>query len=198
MNTGCFMVSVGLFFGSFNPVHNGHLSIARYLLDEGHCGQVWFVVSPLNPWKTDVTLLDEKKRLELVSEAIRGEKRMKASDVEFFMPRPSYTYQTLQVLKTDYPEEKFALIMGEDNLLHFHEWKNYRQIISEYPVFVYPRPGNTFINPLEAGVKVVDAPMTGISSTEIREKIRKGENISEFVPQGIVGKTEKYYRDLLC
>lgn len=192
------MVSVGLFFGSFNPIHNGHLVIARYLLDEGYCKQVWFVVSPLNPWKADMTLLDEKRRLELVYKAIEGENRLKASDVEFSMPRPSYTYQTLQVLKKNHPEEKFALIMGEDNLHHFEAWKNYHQIISEYPVFVYPRPGEAFTGPLATGIQIINAPLTGISSTEIRKRIMQGADVSQFVPQGIAGQVEKYYKDLLC
>lgn len=191
------MELTGLFFGSFNPIHNGHLSIARYLLEKAYCKQIWFIISPQNPWKTDQTLLDEQKRLELVAKAINGDERMKACDIEFSMSRPSYTFQTLQALKMKYPGEKFALIMGGDNLLHFHLWKNYQQIVSEYPVFVYPRPG-VAINPVpEPAIQVVDAPLTGISSTAIRQKVAAGQPIAEFVPESIAGLAEDYYRDML-
>ena len=106
----------GLFFGSFNPIHNGHLKIAQYLLYKGYCQRIWFVVSPHNPLKRDRSLLDEQKRLEIVKAAIRGDERMQACDVEFGLPKPSYTYATLQLLKKKWPEEEFALIIGEDNL----------------------------------------------------------------------------------
>ena len=109
----------GLFFGSFNPIHNGHLKIAQYLLYKGYCQRIWFVVSPHNPLKSDRSLLDEQKRLEIVKAAIRGDERMQACDVEFGLPKPSYTYATLQLLKKKWPEEEFALIIGEDNLRIF-------------------------------------------------------------------------------
>lgn len=185
----------GLFFGSFNPIHNGHLAIARYLLDEGYCEKIWFVVSPRNPWKEEQDLLNEEKRLEIVKKAIAGDVRLCACDIEFKMPRPSYTYQTLRVLKKDYPRQDFALIIGGDNLQKFHFWKNYQEILAENRVFVYPRPQVILPAMEEKNVVLVDAPQTAVSSTEIRQKVCEGISIAEDVPQSVVELVEKWYKE---
>ncbi len=184
----------GLFFGSFNPIHNGHLAIARYLLDEEYCRKVWFVVSPQNPWKKDQSLLDEQKRFWMVKEAIAGDNRMKACDQEFRMSRPSYTYQTLQTFSREFPGLQFSLIMGGDNLRNFHLWKDYEKIIALYPVLVYPRPGETV--PVLQGVNItlVDAPLTSVSSTEIRDKVKIGKDVAGEVPDEILPWVLEYYK----
>lgn len=187
------MSTIGLFFGSFNPIHNGHLLIARYLLENGFCTKVWFVVSPQNPWKEDHSLLDERKRLQIVRKAIDGDQRMEACDIEFTMPRPSYTYQTLQAIQEKYPGEHFALIIGGDNLLRFHLWKNYSQILSDFRVLVYPRLGISVPERTEPNITVVDAPVTDLSSTEIRQKVSDGEDITPYVPGAALELIQQYY-----
>ena len=166
----------GLFFGSFNPIHNGHLKIAQYLLYKGYCQRIWFVVSPHNPLKSDRSLLDEQKRLEIVKAAIRGDERMQACDVEFGLPKPSYTYATLQLLKKKWPEEEFALIIGEDNLRDFHKWRNAKEIVENYRILV-----------------LIDAPLADVSSTEIREMLGEGQDISPYVPQPALPLILNYY-----
>lgn len=183
----------GLFFGSFNPVHNGHLAIARYLLDKGFCREVWFVVSPQNPLKRNKELLDENKRLEIIRAAVAGEPGMEVCDVEFRMPRPSYTLDTLQKLEKDYPEKCFALVIGEDNLRDFHLWRNHEEILRRFRLLVYPRPGVKISGVLPEQVTLVDAPLEAISSTEIREKIEAGEDVSNDVPVQAFPLIMKYY-----
>ncbi len=184
----------GLFFGSFNPLHNGHLAIARCLLEKGCCQEIWFVISPQNPWKKDLTLLPEQLRLEIVQTAVAGESCMSACDIEFSMHRPSYTYLTLEALTRQYPGKNFALIMGEDNLERFHLWRNYEEILARYPIFVYPRPGfESKATPYDT-VKLVAAPLWTVSSSEVRQKVREGKDISADVPSSVVDLVEKYYR----
>ncbi len=183
----------GLFFGSFNPVHNGHLAIARYLLEKGFCREVWFVVSPQNPLKQNAELLDENKRLEILRKAIAGEPGMEVCDAEFRLPRPSYTWNTLQVLKKEYPEKSFALVIGGDNLRNFHLWRNYKEILNHYRIFVYPRPGVEVPGTIPEGVILVDAPLAAVSSTEIRAKIGAGEDISANVSAKAYPLIMKYY-----
>lgn len=185
--------STGLFFGSFNPIHNGHIAIARYLLENGYCESVWFIVSPQNPWKVDSTLLDERKRLQIVEKAVEREERMEASDFEFSMPRPSYTYQTLEALQAKYPAMDFSLIIGGDNLQRFHLWKNYLEVLADFPLIVYPRPGILIPEITGANMTIVDAPLTDISSTEIRDKVKVGEDISDRVPSVVLPLIQKYY-----
>ncbi len=190
------MESVGLFFGSFNPIHNGHLAIARYLLDKGYCQKVWFVVSPQNPWKADRTLLDEEKRLEIVKASIEQESGMEVCNIEFNMPRPSYTYQTLQVLAQKFPKQKFILIMGGDNLPCFHLWKNYKEIQANYPILVYPRPNIDVEGVNMYNIKMIEAPLSMISSTEIRKKIQAGDDISDLVSMHALSLILSYYQTL--
>lgn len=184
----------GLFFGSFNPVHNGHLAIARYLLDHCYCRKIWFVVSPQNPLKQDKSLLNEEKRLEIVRAVVAGDARMWACDVEFTMPRPSYTVDTLQKLEKDYPHEDFALVIGGDNLRDFHLWRSHDLIVERYPILVYPRPGVEVSVVPPKNVTLVDAPLSSVSSTEIREAIREGGDISSYVPEQVLELIRKYYR----
>lgn len=175
----------GLFFGSFNPIHNGHLAIANYLLDKAYCDEVWFVVSPQNPFKRDVGLLSEELRMEMVNHAIAGESRLKVCPVELTMPKPSYTVDTLIKLSGIYPGREFALIIGADNLVGFHLWKGYREILEHWPVLVYPRPEVDVSGIRYEGVRLVDAPLSDISSTEIRCKIGHGKDISTDIPSAI-------------
>lgn len=173
---------IGLFFGSFNPIHNGHVGIARYLLEKKLCAEVWFVVSPCNPFKVDRFLLPETERFEIVKAAIKGIPGMKACDIEFSMPKPSYTVDTLRVLFDRYPGQQFALIIGGDNVLDFPKWKEHRWIEGHCDIFVYPRSG--IITSVEGftNMTFVDAPLFPLSATEIRAMIRKGDDISSLVP----------------
>lgn len=189
----CVIIMIGLFFGSFNPLHNGHLSIARYLLDNRYCCAVWFVVSPRNPFKQDVELLAGEERLAMVALAIAEDERMIPCDVEFNMPRPSYTAQTLERLSLSHPEEKFALIMGADNLRDFHLWRNHEKITGHYPLLVYPRPGVDTTGICYNGLIHVDAPLSALSSTVIRDKVQRGEDITADVPAEILSLVYKHY-----
>ena len=184
---------IGLFFGSFNPIHNGHVGIARYLLEKELCEEVWFVVSPCNPFKVDRFLLPEIDRLAIVNAAIREIPGMKACDVEFSMPKPSYTVDTLRVLFDRYPGRQFALIIGGDNVPDFPKWKDYRWIESHCSIFVYPRSG--MITPVEGstGMTFIDAPLFPLSATEIREMIQKGDDISSLVPSEALSLIWKSY-----
>lgn len=173
---------VGLFFGSFNPIHNGHLGIARRVLAQKYCREVWFVVSPCNPFKNEASLLPGKVRYSIVQAAIAGLPAMKACDVEFDMPHPSYTADTLRRLIERFPAERFSLIMGGDNLLGFPSWKDYAWIERNFPILVYPRPGSPLEIPPGMHVTIVDAPLFPLSATEIRERLARGEDLSGEVP----------------
>ena len=185
---------VGLFFGSFNPIHNGHVGIARYLLEKKLCEEVWFVISPCNPFKVDRFLLPETDRLAIVSAAIGGIPGMKACDVEFSMSKPSYTVDTLRVLFDRYPGRRFALIIGGDNVPDFPKWKDYHWIEAHCSIFVYPRPG--MVNSEESpSMTFIDAPLFPLSATEIREMIRKGDDISILVPSEALSLIWKLYSE---
>ncbi len=175
---------VGLFFGSFNPVHNGHMIIANFMLEFSDLEQIFFVVSPQNPFKEKASLLEDYHRLALVKEAIGDTDKYYACDIEFKMPKPSYTIDTLTYLKEKYPDKEFSLIMGSDNLKSFHKWKNASQIIDNYRLYVYPRPGFD-----EAEVKgngnitIVEAPLMEISSTFIRNAVKEKKDVRFFMPE---------------
>lgn len=187
----------GLFFGSFNPIHNGHIQIAKYLLINHLCDEIWFVISPHNPLKKNDTLLTENKRLEILEAALTGEKNMQACDIEFGMPKPSYTIDTLNKLSANHPEKTFALIIGADNLRNFHLWKKHEEITARWPVFVYPRSGIDISAISHTHITKIDAPLFPLSSTEIREKIEKGEDITDFVPAHAIKSILEYYRQFL-
>ncbi|MDE5638534.1 MAG: nicotinate-nucleotide adenylyltransferase [Odoribacter sp.] len=184
----------GLFFGSFNPIHKGHLQIARYLLDDQLVDRVLFVVSPQNPFKKEESLLNAEKRIEIATKAVAGNARMGISDIELSMPRPSYTVDTLRRFSILCPGERFALIMGEDNLKNFPLWKGYEIIRRDYPVFVYPRNGSSMQPAGDSRIHFIKAPLFPVSSTEIREKIARGEDILPFVPEKVHDLILTYYQ----
>jgi nicotinate-nucleotide adenylyltransferase len=180
-------MQIGLFFGSFNPVHTGHLIIANYMADYAQLDEIWFVVSPLNPFKANDKLLGEELRLNLLKLAIHGDPRFKACDIEFKLPRPSYTADTLRELRSENPEHKFTLIIGGDNLKGFHNWKDYEDILKHHKVFVYARVGIVEA-PLLANhpsIKLFEVPLLNISSTYIRETIKAGKSIRYLVPLAV-------------
>ncbi len=183
------MIKTGLFFGSFNPIHIGHLAIANYMLEFSDIEQLWFIVSPHNPLKQKQTLLADYHRLELTRRAVEDDDRFRVSDIEFGMPKPSYTIDTLTYLGEKHPGNEFLLIMGADGLRTFHHWKNSQQIQEKYHRLVYPRPGipNEEIKD-HFNMTLVDAPLIEISSSFIRESIRYGKDVRYFLPE----KTYKY------
>lgn len=169
---------VGLYFGSFNPIHTGHLGLASYMLNNGLTDELWFVVSPRNPLKNEADLLDEKKRLAMVQLAVAKQKGLRASDVEFQLPRPSYTIDTLRCLSKQYPRHSFSLLIGGDNALLFKQWKEYKSILADYEIWVYPREGFCFAN-IEKEypqMHLLEAPHYNMSSTEIRRLLKEGKN----------------------
>jgi nicotinate-nucleotide adenylyltransferase len=191
-------MKTGLFFGSFNPVHIGHMAIANYFVEFTDIRQLWFVVSPHNPLKEKKTLLDDYIRLELVNRAIEDDHRFKAIDIEFKMPQPSYTIDTLTYLKEKYPDREFVLILGSDGLLTFNKWKNFKEIIKNYPRYVYPRLTENIIDlNLHENIKIVNAPQIEISSTFIREAIAARHDIRHFLPAKVFESIDKggYYRN---
>lgn len=177
---------IGLYFGSFNPVHVGHMVIANHILINSDMDQLWMVVSPHNPHKEKKTLANDYDRLHLVDLAIDGNLKIHASNIEFSLPRPSFTIDTLTFLKEKHPDHEFSLIMGGDNLASFHKWKNYELILEHHQIYVYNRPTYE-LGPLEKHPKVhiVEAPMLNISSSFIRNSIKKGQSIQYLVPHAV-------------
>jgi nicotinate-nucleotide adenylyltransferase len=193
------MMETGLFFGSFNPVHIGHMAIANYIAEYTSLNEIWFVVSPHNPLKAKETLLAGRDRLYMTEQAIGGDSRFRVSDIEFSLPQPSYTIETLTYLAEKYPARRFTLIMGEDNLSTLHKWKNADELVKRYPLIVYPRlePGMKNSRRLDeilsvASVTKVKAPVMEISGTFIRNAIREGKDVSWFVP----APAWKYIREM--
>ena len=176
-------MKVGLLFGSFNPIHIGHVAIAKYMAEKTDLEQVWLIVSPHNPLKEKKSLVDGEKRLEQVKKAIGENSKIKVSDVEFKLTQPSYTINTLELLKKKYPKNKFSLIIGTDNLSSFSKWKDYKKILKDYTIYVYPRAGSDG-GKLKShpNVKMIVAPLLDVSSTFIREQIRKGKDVKELIP----------------
>ena len=186
---------IGLFGGSFNPIHNGHVALGRKMLSAAALDEVWYMVSPQNPLKAASSdLAPEDVRLQLVQAALDGEPGLKASDYEFHLPRPSYTWSTLQHLQKDYPDAEFVLIIGGYNWECFDRWAHYEDILRNYEVVVYPRQGSEVKKVYGVGekVKVLDVPLFPVSSTEIRQMIHKGENIAGLVPDAVLRRVEKY------
>ncbi|NCI48307.1 nicotinate-nucleotide adenylyltransferase [Sediminibacterium roseum] len=185
-------MKIGLYFGSFNPIHIGHLIIASHVVDHTDMQQVWFVVSPQNPMKPSSVLLNEYHRLHLVHLAIEDDLRLKASEVEFKLPRPSYTIDTLTYLQEKYPQHDFSVIMGSDSFQNLPRWKNFELLIKNYAFIIYNRPGFEVKDPLNARLTILDAPMLELSATEIRETIREGKSIRYLVPDKVREEIEKY------
>ena len=187
------MIKTGLFFGSFNPIHIGHMVIANYMLEYSDIQQLWFVVSPHNPLKEKKTLLADYHRLELCRLAIGDDDRFSVSDIEFGMPQPSYSIDTLTYLSEKYPTREFFLIMGADGLTTFHKWKNSDLIEKNYHRLVYPRPGiNCADLSKHKNMTLMDAPQMEISSSFIREAIRQKKDIRYFLPE----KTFHYIQEM--
>lgn len=187
---------VGLFFGSFNPIHIGHLVIANAMLEDEAVEEVWFVVSPQNPFKAQKSLAHEFDRIDLVEAAVADHYQMKASDIEFSMPKPSYTADTLAYLMDRYPDFSFKLIIGEDNLSHFKKWKNYEFILNNFGLLVYPRPNSKPSKLVDhPKVKLVEAPMMDISATYIRNNIKNNKSVKYLVPEIVLDriKAKKLY-----
>ena len=176
-------MKVGLFFGSFNPMHIGHKAIASYMVEFTDLEKVCFVVSPQNPLKRKQTLLNQHHRLMIIRMEIEDNPKLQVSDIEFKMPQPSYTIDTLARLKDQYSENEYALIMGADNLQNLHKWKNYQQILSEYSVYVYPRPGIE-ISETHKNIHIVKGvPQMEISASFIRESIKRNKDTSYLIPE---------------
>ena len=178
---------VGIYGGSFNPIHRGHIALARQMLRKAHLDEVWFLVSPLNPFKQASTdLLDDQTRLLLTRQALADEPRLVASDYEFHLPRPSYSWDTLQALSRDYPEHEFVLVIGADNWLAFDRWYHAEDILDSYPIVIYPREGC----PIDAAtlpptVQLVKTRLYNVSSTDIRRRIREGRPVRRLLPPAV-------------
>ncbi|WP_258103878.1 nicotinate (nicotinamide) nucleotide adenylyltransferase [Marinoscillum sp. MHG1-6] len=177
-------MKVGLFFGSFNPIHVGHLIIANIAYESMGLDEVWFVVSPQNPLKKNKNLLHEFDRYDLVQAAVADDFRFRASDIEFNLPKPSYTIDTLTVLSEEYKQHDFSLIIGSDNLVALPKWKNYQKILEHFKLIVYPRPNAKDSELLTHDrVDMIDAPEIDISATLIRKMLREGQSIKYLVPE---------------
>lgn len=180
------MKKIGLFFGSFNPIHIGHLILGNYILENSDMEELWFVVSPQNPFKDKKSLLNDHNRLDMVQLAVKNYPKMRVSNVEFSLPKPSYTIDTLTYLKEKYPDYSFALIMGEDNLDSLPKWKNAEKLMSDYQIIVYPRifegekKAHEYLQ--HENISLVNAPIIELSATEIRNMIKKGKNVRPMLP----------------
>ncbi len=181
-------MKVGLYFGSFNPIHIGHLVIANHLAEHSDLDQVWFVVTPHSPFKKKRSLLDNYQRLEMVYRATKDYTKLKPCDIEFSLPQPNYTINTLVYLQEKYPDYEFSLIMGQDNLKSFHKWKNYDVILENHHIYVYPRISDGQIETQfdnHDKIHAIDAPIMELSSTMIRYAIKEGKNVQPMLPQHV-------------
>lgn len=189
------MIKTGIFGGSFNPIHNGHIQLARQLREVAGLDDVWLMVSPQNPLKEQAGLLADDLRLQLARQALADEPFIEVSDYEFHLPRPSYTWNTLQSLGQDFPDREFVMLIGGDNWERFPRWYRADDIVSNYQIIVYPRRGSDIdLKSLPSTVSVVEAELLDISSTDIRRRVRRGQPIMGMVPDGIVQTVEKLYR----
>ncbi len=188
---------IGLYFGSFNPIHIGHLIIANHVVQHTEVDKVWFVLSPQNPLKASHSLINEYDRLHLVELAIDDNPKFRASNIEFHLPKPSYTIDTLTYLTEKFPLERFSVIMGSDSYQNIHRWKNHEQLLDQYDLIVYPRPGFP-VEPRE-GIRltITEAPMLDISASFIRNEIKEGHSIRYLVHEKVAQYIEdnRLYRD---
>ena len=178
-------MKIGLFFGSFNPIHNGHLAIAEHIAQQKLFDQIWFVVSPSNPFKDKNDLLPENDRLNMVKLAIKNFPYLYACDVEFSLPKPSFTINTLHFLENQYPTYEFSLILGNDNMENFHQWKNYEEILERFVIYVYPRSKEVFEKKKHPHIVYLDAPLLPVSATEIRNLLKQGKSVADYLPDGV-------------
>lgn len=189
-------MKVALYFGSFNPIHVGHLIIANHVINETDIDQLWFIVSPHNPLKESTSLLNEHQRLHLVRLATENEEKIKVSNIEFAMPRPSYTIDTLTFLEEKYPDHSFSVILGGDSFQNITKWKNHETLLEKYDLLVYQRPGFEIDTTLSKRIKVLDAPLLEISSTRIRKLIKEKKSFRYLVTEAVQQEIEAggYYR----
>lgn len=190
-------MKIGLFFGSFNPVHNGHIILANYMLEHTDLENVWFVISPHNPLKDKQTLLKESERLKMINMALVGKEKILVSDIEFKLSQPSYTIDTLQILEMIHKEDEFVIIMGTDNLENLHKWKDYQNILEKYSIYVYSRntsDGGELKN--NSKVKIFNANLVELSSTFIRNEIRNNRDVKDFLPVPVYNyiKRKEFYK----
>jgi nicotinate-nucleotide adenylyltransferase len=181
-------MKIGLYFGTFNPIHIGHLTIANHMAEYSDLDQVWFVVTPHSPFKKKSSLLDNHHRFQMVDRAIEDYSKLRASDIEFNLPQPNYTINTLTYLEEKYPDYDFALIMGEDNLKNFHKWKNYELILERHHIYVYPRISNGKVESRfdnHPKIHSINSPIMQLSSTFIRKAIKDGKNIRPMLPEHV-------------
>lgn len=189
---------IGLYFGSFNPIHLGHLDVATYMVQHIPCDQVWFVPSPLNPHKKQETLIPAEIRLQWVKSAIENKENLSFSDIEFTLGIPSYTHRTLLKLIEEFPQYQFHLIMGGDNLSGFHKWQNAEEIAQLAPLHVYARPGfETPPNPLPFNATWHQAPLIDISATDIRNRLEHNLSINHLVPENLISDIVGFFKDSL-
>ena len=175
---------IAIFGGSFNPIHIGHVALAKAAREACGLDEVWLMVSPQNPLKRNMALLDDQLRLEMAQKALEGVEGVKASDYEMHLPKPSYTWHTLQALAKDYPDCRFTLLIGGDNWAHFQRWRHWKDILWHHRVIAYPR---------DQYLGTIDVPLLDVSSTEIRERVRQGHSVDGLVPEIIIPLVEKYY-----
>ena len=187
---------IGLYFGSFNPIHTGHLIIANHIIAHTEIDKVWFVVSPHNPLKEAHSLLNEYDRIHLVNLAIEGNPKFRASNVEFHLPKPSYTIDTLTYLSEKFPLERFSVIMGSDSFQNIHRWKNFEQLTARYSFIVYNRPGFEVKDTHGADISILKAPLLDISATYIRDLVKEKKSIRYIVPDAVREYIEgnRYYQ----
>ena len=188
-------MNIGLYFGSFNPIHIGHLIVANHILNETSIEKVWFIVSPQNPFKDSKTLLNDFDRLHLVRLATQDDNRMKCSDIEFNLPKPSFTIHTLAFLSEKHPEHKFSIIMGSDSYQNLDKWKNFEAIIANYPIYVYKRDGHEISKTFSKNSIILNTPIIQISASQIRENLKTGKSIRYLVPEIVREEleTRKFY-----
>ena len=178
-------MKIGLFFGSFNPIHHGHLMVASFIANHTDLQQIWLVVSPQNPHKTQTSLLNEYDRLHLAQLAIEDDAQIKVSDIEFKLPKPSYTIDTLTYLQEKYTQHQFHVIMGSDSFQNLPKWKNFEALVKNYQFIVYRRPGFDITEDYGADMQYLEAPMLELSATLIRNNCKDGITIRYLVPEQV-------------
>lgn len=187
-------MKVGIYGGSFNPIHNGHIALAEAFLRQAKLDEVWFMVSPQNPLKANTSLLDDKIRFKMVQKVLRHKRNLIACDYEFYLSKPSYTWDTLQRLSNDFPQHQFTLLIGSDNWTAFDRWYHHEDILQNYKIVIYPRLGDEIDkNELPDSVSLLNAEFINISSTEIRERIANGKSIDHLVPAEIAVEVTNAY-----
>ena len=190
-------MKIGLYFGSFNPIHIGHLIIANSFINDTNLDQIWFVVSPQNPLKKQSSLLNAEHRKQLIDLSIEGETKLRTSNIEFTLPKPNYTIDTMEYLSAKYPLHEFKIIMGSDSFSNIKRWKNYEVLLKNYEILIYRRPGYEIVDASIAEITILNAPLLEISSTYIRDLIKQKKSIKFLVPDIVKEEIDRhlYYRN---